>query len=316
MRRIRGALGALGAVAALSAGLTVTAPAAAGEPTRVDDEVTFAYLEAADGDRGLDISLARSATAGTEARARLWGGPEGEHLAQGSGTSEWTGSTFRATVELVVDDGAPGGTVTVAGTYTLAGDPQQDVQKFNDGNVRVHMEHTTTALAIDDVTVALDGVPWELQFADGYHELGELFVTNPATYVGHEEFVAFGEPKAENATDFFVEGTLDDLGVTFAYADAPIHAAGAIDLTGGSWTGTLRMMDESGETVGEATGTATLTPNGRPTRLVDDTHGGFERWTVTPYLLTLTVEGPIAPVRVTVEVADVRYALHTSPLGG
>ncbi|TDC49182.1 hypothetical protein E1212_18995 [Jiangella ureilytica] len=316
MGRVRGALDTLGAVAALVSGFAATAPAAAGEPTRMDDEVTFAYLEAADEDRGLDIALARSATTGTEARARLWGGPEGEHLAEGSGTSDWTGSTFRATVELSDDDGAPAGTVTVAGTYTLAGDPQQDVQKFNDGNIRVHMEHTTTALAIADVTVALDGVPWELRFADGYHELGHLFVTNPATFVGREEFVAFGEPKAENATDFFLEGALDDLGVTFAYADAPIHAAGAVDLRGGSWTGTLRMIDESGETVGEAAATATLTPNGRTTRLVDHTHGGVERWTVTPYLLTLTVEGPVAPVRVTIEVADVRYALHTSPLDG
>ncbi|RIQ28612.1 hypothetical protein [Jiangella rhizosphaerae] len=316
MSRIRGALGALGAVAAVTSAVLTAGPAAAGEPTRVDDDVTVAYLEAADGDRGLDISLARSATAGTEALARLWGGPEGDHLAEGSGTSEWTDSTFQATIELFDDDGAPAGTVTVAGSYTPAGEPRRDVQRFNDGNVRVHMDHTTTALALEAVTVALDGVPWELRFADGHHELGHLFVADPATYVGREEFVAFGEPKAENATDFFLDGTLKDLGVTFAYADAPIHAAGGIDVADGSWEGTLRMMDESGEVVGEAPATATLTPLGRTTRLFDQVRGGFERWTATPYLMTLTVAGPVAPVRVTVEVTDVRHALHTSPLGG
>lgn len=315
MGRFRRSVSGLAALVALAAGVAIAIPAVAAPPTRISDTVSMAFVDAAEADRTLEIALWRSEVAGMEAVATLHGGPEGSFLAEGWGPSDWTDTTFRATIELFDDDGATAGTVTVEGSYAPDGQPSQDVQKFNDGNLRVHMDHTTTELALDGVSVALDGVGWDTTPAGGFHEVGKLFVTNPATFVHRDQYVAFGESETENIEDFFLDGTLDDLGVNITFADADAHTAGAIDVSRGAWSGTFRLLDLSGEELGEVAATATLTPLGAPTRLFDRVRGGYEKWTVTLYELILTVEGPIAPARLTVQIADVSYAIHTPPGG-
>ncbi|NEE03883.1 hypothetical protein [Phytoactinopolyspora halotolerans] len=316
MRGFRPGMGALAALGIAVIGLATAAPATAESPTRVSDTTTSAFIEASEGDRSLEIGLWRSDAAGTQAYARLSGGPEGEHIAEGWSTSEWQETTFRATIEVFDDDGRAAGTVNVNGSYAPAGEPIQNVQKFNDGNVRVHMDHTFTELAIDDVAVTLDGAEWEIGFTGGEHEVGTLFYTNPATYVTRGQYLAFGDASTENIADYSLEGTLDDLGLNVEFADAEASTAGALDLSSGAWTGTHRLLAEGGEELGDVQVTATLTPSGKPIRLFDHLRGGYERWTVTLYELVITVEGPQAPARLVVEVADVSYAIHTPPEGG
>jgi predicted Zn-dependent peptidase len=45
--------------------------------------------------------------------------------------------------------------------------------------------------------------------------------------------------------------------------------------------------------------------DGMSSRLFDRVRGGYEKWTYTPYELVITVQGPQAPARLTVEIADV-----------
>jgi hypothetical protein len=273
----------------------------------------MAFIDAVDGEHMLDIALWQSEVAGAEAVATLRGGPEGSFVAAGWGASEWTDTTFRATIELFDDDGVAAGTVTVGGGYAPHGEPNRNVQKFKDGNVRVRMDHTTTELALSDVNVALDDVAWETTPVGGFHEVGSLFFTNPATFVARQEYVTYGDSTLENIEDFSLDGTLGDLGVGITFADTDAHTAGAVDLSKGQWSGTFRLLDVDGEELGEVAATATLTPLGSRVRLFDRVRGGYEKWTYTPYELVITVQGPQAPARLTVEIADVSYALHTPP---
>jgi hypothetical protein len=127
MRSIRRSIGLLlVAAATLASTVTPARPAAAAEPTRVQDTSTSVKVAAANGDRRVEVSVERSESTGAYAAADLYGGPASDVLARGTqGISAWTDTTFRAEVQLFDRDERPVGTVSVAGTYATTGAGQR-----------------------------------------------------------------------------------------------------------------------------------------------------------------------------------------------
>jgi hypothetical protein len=316
-RRVRRGVVAL--VAALTTGSAVllAGPAAAAEPMRLTDTTDSVHVEAVNADRALAISVERSVVAGTYVTATLYGGPAGDHLGDGVGTSEWTDDTFRATAELLDGAGNGIGTVQVTGRYVVVGDTQTEAHKFNDGNIRVIMEHSRTSLAVTDVSVSLDGVAFDVEGTMGRHETGYLFVSQPATYVGSFGYAVISEPVTENVADFSTDTAhgLDSVGIDLQYADSPLMAAGGVNLTKRTWSGTFGLRTEEGEQVGRVAAASTLTAKGQTLRFFERENGGFEGWSATPYELTVAVDGPVSPAKITAQVLIIRYSWHTSPLG-
>jgi hypothetical protein len=317
MGSIRRSIGLLVASATVAGSLSLASPAAAAEPTRVRDTSTSVQAAAADGDRRIEISVERSENAGTYASARLYGGPVGDVLGGGEGTSEWTDATFHSEVQLFDEDQRPLGTVSLAGTYAIAGPGQRQEEKLNDGNIHVVIDRTRTPVSVSNVTVSLDGHAWQLEETEGSHTTEYLFISNPATYVGSGERVVVDGWSGSNVIDFHNDSehsTLNETRFYFEYADSPHHAGGAIDLSKRTWQGTFDLFDKNGP-VGLMPATATVTA-GDPIRILDRVRGGYERWTFTPYDLELTVDGPLAPAKVTARLVRVQVAWHTSPHAG
>src|SRR5215203_4966438 len=137
MGSIRRGIAILVAAATVAGTMTLAKPAAAAEPTRVQDTTTSVQVVAVDGDRQIEVSVERSEIAGAFASATLYGGPNGDFLAEGNGVSEWTDTTFSGEVDLFDEAQRPVGTVSVAGTYGMTGAGERDQQEFNDGNIHV-----------------------------------------------------------------------------------------------------------------------------------------------------------------------------------
>jgi hypothetical protein len=285
------------AAATIGEALLLAGPAVAAEPLRVVDTTDGVFLDAVHADRGLEISVQRS-------------------VGSGSGTSEWTDATFRASVELLDDEGHSVGTVLVTGTYAPVGDEQREVQRFNDGNVHVVMDHSTTSLAVSDLSVSLDGAAFQVERVLGDHQTGSLFVSQPATYVGTADQVVISEPVTENVAGFSTDTDhgLSAVGFDLQYVDSPLRASGGVDLTKPTWNGTFGLYTEEGEHVGRVAATATVTAKGRTVRFFERDRGGFDGWSYTPYQLNLAVDGPVSPARITANLAVIRYSWHTSPL--
>ena len=87
MGSIRRSITILAAAATVAGTLSLARPAAAAEPTRVQDISTAVKVVAVDGNRKLEVTLERSENAGAFAYARLHGGPAGDSLAEGEGWS-------------------------------------------------------------------------------------------------------------------------------------------------------------------------------------------------------------------------------------
>ena len=130
---------------ALAAGTVAAAPAEAAAPTRIRDHTTSVSCQA------LNVTLTRflvaeSDLAGTEARAQI--SEDGVTLAEGQGLSDWTDTTFRASVQLEDATGGDLGTAGEAflsGTYRATGEPVRDLNRFKDGNIRVVEDHHVDA---------------------------------------------------------------------------------------------------------------------------------------------------------------------------
>jgi hypothetical protein len=314
MAGIRSTIGAL-AAASVAGVVALGGPAAAAEPTQVHDAGTAVMVVAVDGDRKLEVSVEHSEIAGSFAFANLYAGPAGDSVAEGHGVSEWTDTTFRAQVDLFDDAAQPVGTVVVSGTYAVTGSGERVLQKFNDGNIHVVMDHTWTTVSAN-ATASFDGADWQVVETEGAQMTGYLFVSNPATYVGSGEVVSIAEWAGDNVTEFYTDehGTLNETGLYLQYAGSPHHASGVIDLSKRSWEGTFAVFDEQGGLIGHVAASATITA-GDPVRFLDRARGGYERWTFTPYDVELTVDGPVAPAQVTTRLVRIQYAWNTSPLG-
>jgi hypothetical protein len=179
------------------------------------------------------------------------------------------------------------------------------------------IDRTRTPVSASNVTVTLDTQAWQIEETGGSHMTEYLFVSNPATSVGSGEQVLIDGWLGDNVIDFHTDNehsTRNRTRLYFEYADSPRHAAGVIDLSKRTWQGTFELFDENGP-VGRMPATATVAA-GDPMRFVDRVRGGYERWTITPYDLQLTVDGPFAPAEVTAQLVRIQAAWHTSPHGG
>ena len=319
MRSIRRSIGLFVAAAAVASTVTLARPAAAAEPTRVQDTSTSVQVAAVNGDRRVEVSVQRSERAGAYASADLYGGPAGDVLGRGApGNTEWTDTSFRAEVELFDEAERPVATVSVAGTYAITGPPQRQEEKYTDGNVHVVIDNTWTPVSVSDVTVSFDGQAWPVVGIEGWHMTGYLFVSNPATYVGSGEQVVITNWSGDNVIDFHTDNEHSSLRETllfFEYVDNPYDADGVVDLSKRTWEGTFELSDKSGGPLGHMPATATIAA-GDPVRFTDRVRGGYERWTITPYDLQLTVDSPLAPAKVTAQLVRIQVAWHTSPQGG
>ncbi len=295
------------------AGLALPTAATAAAPTRVTDRTVEVYCNAT-GSHGEDVNfyVAQSDLAGTFGAVQA-SDVDGEYLArgEGAGTSEWTVDGFRASVEVTDAGGAPLGSAYLSGAYAVTGSTETYSSKFKDGNVRVVENHTSTAVQVRRVVLTVPGIDVVDVGCDGASSSGSLFFTNPTAHVTSSSSLVVQDCRLENATDLFVEGSLDALALGFGYADAPDFSVFTpeLDLTGGSWTGTVNAADDEGPVPVAAR--VTLTRTGSTVRTGSSGPAGSERWTVTPYELDVRVDGPVGPARVTCQLLDVDVRLRT-----
>jgi len=292
-----------------------TTPAEAAAPTKITDHVASVSCQALNGSTLTRFRVARSELAGTEARAQI--SEDGVTLSEGQGTSDWTDSTFRAAVQL--EDATGGGHLGTAGeaflsgTYRTTGEPVRELNRFKDGNIRVVEDHTTTALAISDVVLSVNGE--ELADVDCAGEVvdGFLFFTAPASYVVRDGLLVGEGCDTQNMEGIGLFGTMDALFLDFQYADTADSSAftGEMDLTAGPFVGEIGYNDGSGP-AGTVTATISAVQNGPVIRRVVERSSVFsERWVMTPYLLSISAEGREgADASATCRVYDVDATRH------
>lgn len=302
----------LAAVLVGGTALAVPAAAYAAEPTKISD--TFrSVICAGVGAEGEDlVFFVASSAEGTFAAVQA-ATATGEHLGDGAGTSDWTATGVRSAVEVVDDDGRPVGTATLSADLSLNDDAERVVSKFKDGNIRVVEDNTTTTYDVRNVVLTFRGAPVEVTSCDGGQTVGTLFFTNPASYVVRGGDTVVESCTLDNATGLSFEGGLEELAVTFDYADRPDVSAASpgITFTDGRWTGTFRLFTEEGP-IGEVAASATLTQAGGTVQVGGPTgDGGFERFRITPYDLVITADGPQAPATITCRLLDVETAVHS-----
>lgn len=287
--------------------------ATAAAPTRVTDRTVEVYCNAT-GSHGEDVNfyVAQSDLAATFGAVQAFDA-DGEYLArgEGAGTSEWTLDGFRASVEVTDAGGGSLGAAYLSGAYAVNGSTETYTSKFKDGNVRVVENHTSTAVQVRRVVLTVPGIDVVDVGCDGASSSGSLFFTNPTAHVTRSSGLVVQDCRLENATDLFVEGSLDALTLGFGYADAPDFSVFTLelDLTGGSWTGTVNAADDEGPVPVAAR--VTLTRTGGTVRTGSSGPAGSERWTVTPYELDVRVDGPVGPARVTCQLLDVDVRFRT-----
>lgn len=296
--------------------------AQAAPPTRIIDETSDVVCTGVSQDVEITVSVARSDLAGTQSAVQLSYASTGETIGRfDTGTSDWGEGTFRATIPVLgrgEEEGEPVGDVYFSGSYTPAGEPQLIRDKFNAGNVHVVEEHIVTPLAISDLTLTYDdndSTPGDVTFADltceGSTVEGSLFSTNPATLVqiGTGLFQDPAGCTTTNVEEYSIEGTLDELFVDVYYADRPeANARGLVVVDGGTWQGEFRLQVFD-EPAGTVDATATL-DRGRPYQASEGVNRTRTHFQVTPYYLTLVIEGPGAPAELECTLFQVREKTH------
>ena len=289
--------------------LPQTANAAA--PTKIRDHTESIGCEVFDGSLKVQFFVARSDLAGTQAGAKI--ARDGEWVAEGYSESDWsTPGAFRAAVDLLDADGRAIHTAYLSGSYAKVGTGDRVLNRFKDGNINVVEDHTTWPLTLSNIELVLDGVTLSGVDCAGDSEDGYLSYTNPSSYVVRGGLLVGGECVTENARDFYFYGSVDELYVEFGYADSGDWSATSpgLNLLEAPYAGTFRLNDGTGP-VGDVTATASLTQNGDVERLVTKDGVFSDRWVMTPYLLTVTADGPNAPVAATCAFYQVESTQHT-----
>jgi hypothetical protein len=300
---------------ALAAGVLAVAPAQAAAPTQVRDHVTSVRCTAVNGPTITRFLVADSDLAGTEAVAQV--AEDGVVLSEGRGTSDWTATTFRAAVVLEERDGGGHLDVTgdafLSGTYAATGSPVREVNRFKDGNIRVVEDHTTTALAVSDVVLTINGEAVGDVTCAGDTVDGSLFVTAPASYVLRGGFLFDASCTTQNMVALGLFGSMDALSLSFGYADTADSSAasGDLDLTAGTFTGEFNYHDGVGP-AGTVPATVSAVRSGRVIRrVVDRSEFASERWVMTPYLVSIAAEGREgADASATCRLYDIDATLH------
>jgi hypothetical protein len=300
---------------ALAAGTFAAAPAEAAAPTRIRDHTTSVSCQALNGSTLTRFLVAASDLAGTEARAQI--SEDGVTLAEGQGTSDWTDTTFRASVQL--EDATGGGHLGTAGeaflsgTYRATGEPVRELNRFKDGNIRVVEDHTTSTLTVSDVVLTVNGERVADVECVGEQVDGFLFFTAPASYVLRGGFLVSDDCDTQNMEGLGLFGTMDALFLSFEYADTADSSAssGEMDLTAGPFSGEISYNDGVGP-AGTVSATVSAVRNGRVIRnFVERSDVFSERWVMTPYLLTIAAEGREgADASATCQVFDIDATQH------
>lgn len=280
---------------ALAAGTFTAAPAEAAAPTKIRDHVTAVSCQALSGSTLTRFFVATSDLAGTQAVAQI--SEDGVTLSEGQGPSDWTDTTFRASVQL--EDATGGGHLGTAGeaflsgTYRTTGEPVRELNRFKDGNIRVVEDHTTSTLTVSDVVLTVNGEEVADVECVGEAVDGFLFFTAPASYVLRGGFLVSDDCVTENMEGLGLFGTMDALFLSFQYSDTADSSAssGEMDLTAGPFTGEINYNDGVGP-AGTVSATVSAVRNGRVIRSFVDRSDVFsERWVMTPYLLSIAAEG-------------------------
>jgi Tfp pilus assembly protein FimT len=295
------------ALAALGAGLAVPTAAEAAAPTRVNDRaVDIACSATGAGGEDVNFYVGTSELAGSVGAVQA-STSDGEYLGRGEGTSDWTADSFRSSVEIYDLDDRAIGTAYLSGHFSLVGTPERYTSKFKDGNIRVVEDHSFTAVSVRDVTITFPGVELGDVSCDGSQVVGSLFFTNPTAHVGRDGGLVVQDCSMVNAEGFFLEGTLDALGVGLSYSDNPDYSAFSpeMDVSGGQWTGTFNAANDDGPIPVDAH--VTLRQSGDTVKVKDSGKWGAERFVMTPYELVVHVDGPTAPAEVTCQLVDVDY---------
>lgn len=309
-RTLRRTLATTAVVAAATA-LSLPTAAVAAAPTRVSDRAVEVFCSAT-GSSGEEVSfyLGTSQLAGTMAAVQA-ATADGEYVGRGEGTSEWTATSFRSSVEVYDLDDRSLGSAHLSGSFAVTGQPDRYTSKFGDGNIRVVEDHTFTSLSVSDLVMTFPGLRLSDLRCDGVQTDGSLFFTNPTAHVGRDGGLVTQGCTTVNAEGFFLEGRLDALAVGLTYADAPDFSAFSpeMDLSGGSWSGTFNAADDNGPVPVDAR--VTVTPSGETVRVGTSGRWGGERFVMTPYELVVQVDGPVAPATVTCQLVDVGYRFRT-----
>src|SRR5688572_31219904 len=118
------------AVALVLLTLTLLPQAAnAAAPTRVSDHTESIGCEVFDGSLKVQFFVARSDLAGTQAGAKI--ARDGEWVAEGYSESDWsTPGSFRASVELLDEDGEVAHTAYLRGSYAKVGSGERVLNRF------------------------------------------------------------------------------------------------------------------------------------------------------------------------------------------
>jgi hypothetical protein len=297
---------------ALVAGALMSAPAQAAAPTKIRDHVTTVGCRVDDGSTVTRFLVARSDLAGTQAQVQV--AVDGSVQLEGSGTSDWTDSGFRAAVALEAGGGGHAdstGDAYLSGSFRVTGPPNRVVNRFKDGNIRVVEDHTTSALTVTDVVLTVNGRTLDNVICGGESVDGYLFFTAPSSYVLRGGFLTDTDCATQNMSDLGLFGTIDALSLSFGYADTADSSAssGDLDLTAGPWSGEFTFNDGSGP-AGAVQATVSAVRNGDVIRSLDRSDVVAERWVVTPYLVTVNASGPVSAASATCQVYAVDATLH------
>jgi Tfp pilus assembly protein FimT len=294
-------------LAAFGAGLAVPTAAEAAAPTRVTDRAVEVACSAT-GTRGEEVNfyVGTSELAGSVGAVQA-ATADGEYLGRGEGSSDWTADTFRSSVEIFDSEDRSLGSAYLSGGYSAVGSAERFTSKFKDGNIRVVEDHAFTAVSVRGVTISFPGVELGPVSCDASRVTGSLFFTNPTAHIGRDGGLVVEDCTMVNAEGFFVEGSIDALGVGLGYADDPDYSAfsPAMDLSDGEWTGSFNAADDDGPVPVDAR--VTLQQSGDTVTVKDSGRWGSERFVITPYRLVVRVDGPMAPAEVTCQLVDVDY---------
>lgn len=298
---------AVSVLTATAAAALLATPALAAPPTRIVDKTAEILCETQAGSTEVVVGVSRSDLEGTAARAEVT--VDGELVGEGYTTSDWTASTFRATIPLATRDGDPAGEVAFAGSFRAASAPVTTESKFKAGNVHVVERHTETVLALANLTLVYNGDRLTPSRCDGWQTEGYLSYTNPKMRVERGSSLPYDCTASNGSVPFiFSEGGVDELFVDVPLTtDSEVAASGIVTAADGPWRGSLRVFDQDGE-AGTVAASATLTRQ----RKTHSKGEEGEHFKVTPYSFVLRIAGGSlwAPVTVQCTLSDTAIKLH------
>lgn len=241
---------------ALAATSLSAVPASAAPPTDLEDSTyTEVICQGTVGDLKLTVRAQLFGTYGSSAVqvATMDGESIGSNF---DGTSDWTDSTFRASIP-VLDYGEDGeepkevALVYFAGSYGEAGPGSTDRSHntIAQGNTRLQSWQTSESLDYTIESLTYDNADVAISRCDASRETSHVMTTNPLTRV--VTWTSF-ENCETTGSDFYIEREFGGLNPSEIYAeltsiDGMTSTSGVVDFNGGTmWSGEFRISDDEG----------------------------------------------------------------------